>query len=139
MDAYLIAVVIAGGGVLGVVVWLLAKVGKVSGEDRRGAGRGCGGVRRRVAGRQGRGVGDSPGGHPLAHESDRAGDPGVVSLVGLDAAGDRPWLGRCGADGVAADRRGVVRRVGGSASAGLVAALDGLCTEAARVGCTPAA
>ena len=29
MDAYLIAVVIAGGGVLGVVVWLLAKVGKV--------------------------------------------------------------------------------------------------------------
>jgi S-DNA-T family DNA segregation ATPase FtsK/SpoIIIE len=29
MDAYLIAVVIAGGGVLGVVVWLLAKVGKI--------------------------------------------------------------------------------------------------------------
>lgn len=29
MDAYLIAVVLAGGGVLGVVVWLLAKVGKI--------------------------------------------------------------------------------------------------------------
>jgi S-DNA-T family DNA segregation ATPase FtsK/SpoIIIE len=29
MDVYLIAVVIAGGGVLGVVVWLLAKVGKI--------------------------------------------------------------------------------------------------------------
>ncbi len=28
MDAYLIALVIAGGGVLGVVVWVLAKVGK---------------------------------------------------------------------------------------------------------------
>jgi S-DNA-T family DNA segregation ATPase FtsK/SpoIIIE len=28
MDAYTLAVVIAGGGALGVVVWLLAKLGK---------------------------------------------------------------------------------------------------------------
>jgi hypothetical protein len=44
MDAQTIAVVIAGAGVLGVVVWLLAKLGKALVDDHRNAGRGGRGV-----------------------------------------------------------------------------------------------
>jgi hypothetical protein len=129
MDAQMIAILIAGGTALSVVVWMLAKVGQA---PIKIAEAGCrrGGVLCLVAGDQSSDMGLAPDGHLLADQADRGRSAGLVPLVGLGIVGQHCRTARGGAHRVATGQPEVVRCVGGPASARLVAALDGVLSQA---------
>jgi hypothetical protein len=86
-----------------------------------------------MAGDQSPAMGTASDGYALANQPDGSGCPGVVALVGLGVPGCHRSSGRGNARRVAADQPGDFRRVGGPVLAGVVAALDGVRTQAARV------
>jgi hypothetical protein len=102
-------------------------------QNRGEAGCRRGGVLCLVAGDQGSRVGFAPDGHVLADQPDRGRSAGLVALVGLGSAGHHCRSARGGAHRVATGQPEVVRCVGGPASAGLVAALDGVLSQASRL------
>jgi hypothetical protein len=102
-------------------------------QDRRSTRRRGGSDLRRMADDQSCGVGAAPGAHALADQPDRARHGDVVAVVGWGLAGSDRGCGHGGAHRVAAGRPRVLRCVGGSAPAGVVAALDGLRPQAAPV------
>ncbi len=87
MDVNTVAVVIAGGGALGVLVWVLAKLGKALITIAEALAAASSGLPRPVAGDKGRALGVPPDTHALANQPDCAGCLGVVALVGVAITG----------------------------------------------------
>jgi hypothetical protein len=102
MDAQTIAVLVAGGGALGVVVWLLAKLGRVLIKVAEALAAAAVVlvtvwilINALVWALR-------PGGHPLADQPGPGGACGVVALVEPRLAGDHCGRGRRDAPRVAA-------------------------------------
>ena len=79
----MIVLMMAGGAALGVVVWVLAKLGKALIKIAEALAAAAVVLFARMAGDQGRGVGVAPGARPLADQPDRARHGGVVAVVGV--------------------------------------------------------